>query len=144
EQSVQYSSRFSAKRKDRRLHHDRFRRDRRECGICRDFQRQRERRRRSRARRLLRASVSDWRRYAYANTYGIADSFGDGYRHCDNNAYSDSNSYTYCNSHSHVYSDIDTYCNSYSETHAYAQIRANAEAPSHTSADTIEIFVQHL
>ena len=59
---------------------------------------------------------------------------GDCYRHRDSNAYgyTDSNSYAYGNS------------DSYSATYAYAQICPNTEAPSHTSAETIELFSHQL
>ena len=68
EQHIQSTSRLPAESKDRRLHHDRFGRDRRQCGICRYVQRQPGRRRRTRTRRLLRSGISIGRCDTHAYT----------------------------------------------------------------------------
>ena len=64
-----------------------------------DGQRQPERGRRARTRRLLCASVPDWRRYAYTDTYGFSNADRHGYRYCY--SYSNSNSYSYSQADAH-------------------------------------------
>ena len=115
---------FPQNRKDRRLHHHRFGQHRRQCGLCRDFQRQPERGRRTRTRRLLRAGVSKGRTNAYADTDSYANTHADGY--------SNSDSYTYGNAYGHT--DGDCYC--YSPTDTDAEDHADPERASDSAAET--------